>query len=99
LQRVDTQQREFSPEHDEVELLGGKVVVHDRRRKPGNVFDQFVPRIRIDFGPSFPGTVFFHVAAVWPNEEVVRAHAGNLSPQLGRQTIAQLLDFRCAINF
>src|SRR5262249_24614039 len=90
--------RKFSPENHEVELLGSNIIVYDRRRKPGNMFDQFMPGICIDLVPSFPGTVLLHVAAVWPDEEIVEPHARNLSPQFGRQTIAQRLDFRGAIG-
>ena len=62
------------------------------------MLDQFVPRVGIDLCPCFSGAVFFHVAAVRPDQEIVEAHARNLGAQFGRKIVAQLLDLRGAIG-
>ena len=72
---VDAQQRKFGPEDDKVELLGGQIIVHDRRWKSGNMVDQLMPGIGIDLRPGFPGTILFHIAAVWPDQKIVEAHS------------------------
>ena len=82
---IDAEQREFGPENHEVELLGGKIVVHHGRRKPGNMVDQLVLRIGIELRPASAGAVLLHVAAVRPDEKVVEAHAAKSPSAVQRQ--------------